>query len=85
MKASPVRKSTQQKVLVQKRDGKISEESSGCFESGRFSALRYRSTKAAPSFCLAVFPSHMDSAEYVSVLDPQEFFSQIQLTSSEEI
>ena len=56
-----------------------------CFESGRFSALRYRSTKAAPSYCLAVFPSHMDSAEYVSVLDPQEFFSQIQLTSSEEI
>src|SRR5260370_1460076 len=33
-----------------------------CFESGRFSALRYRSTKAAPSYCLAVFPSHMDSA-----------------------
>jgi RES domain-containing protein len=56
-----------------------------CFESGRFSALRYRSTKAAPSYCLAVFPSHMDSAEYVSVLDPQEFFSQIQLTSSKEI
>jgi hypothetical protein len=27
----------------------------------RFSALRYRSTKAAPSYCLAVFPSHMDS------------------------
>jgi RES domain-containing protein len=56
-----------------------------CFESGRFSALRYRSTKAAPSYCLAVFPSHMDSAEYVSVLDPQEFFSQFQLTSSKEI
>ena len=56
-----------------------------CFESGRFSALRYRSTKAAPSYCLAVFPSHIDSAEYVSVLDPQEFFSQIPLTSSEEI
>ena len=37
-----------------------------------------------PSYCLAVFPSHMDSAEYVSVLDPQEFFSQIQLTSSKE-
>jgi len=29
MKASPVRKSTQQKVLVQKHNGKISEESSG--------------------------------------------------------
>ena len=51
-----------------------------CFESGRFSALRYRSTKAAPSYCLAVFPSRMNPAEYVSVLDPQEFFSQIQLT-----
>ena len=31
-------------------------------------------TKAAPSYCLAVFPSHMDSAEYVSVLDPTEIF-----------
>ena len=48
-----------------------------CFESGRFSALRYRSTKAAPSYCLAVFPSRMNPPEYVSVLDPQEFFSQI--------
>jgi len=56
-----------------------------CFESGRFSALRYRSTKAAPSYCLAVFPSHMDSAEYVSVLDPQEFFSQIQFIRRKEI
>ena len=56
-----------------------------CFESGHFSALRYRSTKAAPSYCLAVFPSHMDSGEYVSVLDPQEFFSQIQSTRSKEI
>jgi len=56
-----------------------------CFESGRFSALRYRSTKAAPSYCQAVFSSNMDSAEYVSVLDPQEFFSQFQLTSSKEI
>ncbi len=53
-----------------------------CFESGRFSALRYRSTKATPSYCLAVFPNRMDSAEYVSLLDPQEFFSQIQLTST---
>jgi RES domain-containing protein len=55
-----------------------------CFESGRFSALRYRSTKAAPSYCLAVFPNRMDPAEYVSVLDPQEFFSQIQLTKRKE-
>ena len=55
-----------------------------CFESGRFSALRYRSTKAAPSYCLAVFPNRMNPAEYVSVLDPQEFFSQIQLTKREE-
>ena len=56
-----------------------------CFESGRFSALRYRSTKAAPSYCLAVFPNRMNPAEYVSVLDPQEFFSQIQLTKRKEI
>jgi len=56
-----------------------------CFESGRFSALRYRSTKAAPSYCLAVFPNRMNDAEYVSVLDPQEFFSQIQLTKRKEI
>jgi RES domain len=55
-----------------------------CFESGRFSALRYRSTKAAPSYCLAVFPNRVDPAEYVSVLDPQEFFSQIQLTKRKE-
>jgi RES domain-containing protein len=55
-----------------------------CFESGRFSALRYRSTKAAPSYCLAVFPNRMNPAEYVSVLDPQEFFSQIQLTKRKE-
>src|SRR4029077_11632636 len=44
-----------------------------CFESGRFSALRYRSTKAAPSYCLAVFPNRMNPAEYVSVLDPRNF------------
>jgi RES domain-containing protein len=56
-----------------------------CFESGRFSALLYRSAKAAPSYCLAVFPSRMDPAEYVSVLDPQELFSQIQLTRRTEI
>jgi hypothetical protein len=55
-----------------------------CFESGRFSALRYRSTKAAPSYCLAVFPDRLNPAEYVSVLDPQEFFSQIQLTKRKE-
>jgi hypothetical protein len=68
------------------RDGPATQRLGlACFESGRFSALRYRSTKAAPSYCLAVFPSHMDSAEYVSVLDPEEFFSQIQLTSSKEI
>ena len=48
-----------------------------CFESGRFSALRYRSTKAAPSYYLAIFPSRMIPPEYVSVLDPQGFFSQI--------
>ena len=56
-----------------------------CFESGRFSALRYRSTKAAPSYCLAVFPNRIIPAEYVSVLDPQEFFSQIQLIKGKEI
>ena len=56
-----------------------------CFESGRFSALRYRSTKAAPSYCLAVFPNRIIPAEYVSVLDPQKFFSQIQLTKGKEI
>jgi hypothetical protein len=32
-------------------------------ESGLFS-LRYRSTKAAPSYCLAVFPNRMIPAEY---------------------
>ena len=55
-----------------------------CFASGHFSALRYRSTKAAPSYCLAVFPSRMNPEEYVSVLDPQEFFSQIPLAKRKE-
>jgi len=55
-----------------------------CFESGRCSDVRYRITKAGPSYCLAVFPNRMNPAEYVSVLDPQEFFSQIQLTKSKK-
>lgn len=55
-----------------------------CFESGRFSALRYRSTKGAPSYCLAVFPKRLGPGEYVSVLDPQEFFSQFQLRRGPE-
>jgi hypothetical protein len=45
-----------------------------CFDSGRFSALRYGSTKAAPSYCVAIFPDRLDSGEHVSILDPQEFF-----------
>jgi hypothetical protein len=56
-----------------------------CFESGRFSALRYRSTKAAPSHCLAVFPAIWILRSMFLSYDPQEFFSQIQLTSSKEI
>jgi len=55
-----------------------------CFESSRFPALRYRSIKGAPSYCLAVFPKRLVPGEYVSVLDPQEFFSQFQLRREPE-
>jgi hypothetical protein len=44
------------------------------FNSGRFSALRYRSTKAAPSYCMAIFPDRLESGENVSVLDPENLF-----------
>ena len=44
---------------------------SAVFESNRFSAIRYRSTKAHRSHCLAIFRERLLSSEHVNVNDPQ--------------
>ena len=44
---------------------------SAVFESNRFSAIRYRSTKAHRSHCLAIFRDRLLSSEHVNVNDPQ--------------
>ncbi len=49
------------------------------FDSGRVSAIRYRSVRDAQGTCVMVFPKRLLETESVSVLDPQQFFSQLSL------
>jgi RES domain-containing protein len=80
LSADPVRQALETNVAELSRPWKARKRTAtqelgfAVFNSGRFSALRYRSTKAAPSYCMAIFPDRLESAENVSVLDPKNLF-----------